>query len=261
MSMIFDDIACGSQIFCGAGSPIALGLGQSKIRGAAFIEGPHIIGRATEFSKVAGCVMIAPLNNPDSPQPFVPGALCRPVGNPFSLIVSGNTGIIGQLDVEEMIQSGANVIAAGEVMSQCGGHILSAKKNFDIPHPSKKGWRLRHTCPEGPSNDVYFRGRVTKNEIVLPLYWKDFIDWTTITVTLTPIGAHQDVIVKRWDEEKVYLQAKGGIPINCFFQIFATRVDGEKLIPEYPGQSPEDYPGNNNEYSISGYHYDIKEEV
>ena len=116
---------------------------------------------------------------------------------------------------------------------------------------------MRHTCPEGPSNDVYFRGRVTnKNEIELPAYWKGLVDWTTITVNLTPIGAHQDVIVKRIDEDKVYLQAMGRMPINCFFHIYGTRSDGERLIPEYEGESPEDYPGNNDEYSVSGYHYD-----
>ena len=32
-----------------------------------------------------------------------------------------------------------------------------------------------------------------------------------------------------------------------------------KLIAEYEGTSAADYPGNNNEYSVSGYHYDIKE--
>jgi hypothetical protein len=30
------------------------------------------------------------------------------------------------------------------------------------------------------------------------------------------------------------------------------------LIPEYEGESPADYPGNNNEYSVSGYHYDVR---
>lgn len=153
-----------------------------------------------------------------------------------------------------------NITASGDVKSQCGGHILSAKKNFDIPHPTKKGHRLRHTCPEAPYNDVYIRGKVTsKNEIDLPEYWIGLVDHESITVNLTPIGAHQDVIVKRIDERKVYLQSKGGMPINCFYHIFAERKDGEKLIPEYKGNSPADYPGNNSEYSISGYHYDVKE--
>ena len=183
MSFLLDDIACGGQIFCGAGSPIALGVGEAKIRGSAFIEGPHIIGRATEFPIVAGTVMISPLNNPDSPEPFVPGALCRPAANPFSLIVSGNTGVIGRLDVDELLQCGNDIVAVGEVKSQCGGHVLSNKKNFDIPHPTKEGWRLTHTCVEGPEAAVYIRGRVrNKAEILLPDYWKGLVDIDTITV-------------------------------------------------------------------------------
>jgi len=67
------------------------------------------------------------------------------------------------------------------------------------------------------------------------------------------------VIVKRWDEQKVYLQSKGGMPIDCFYHIIAERIDGEKLIVEYKGESPADYPGDNSEYSVSGFHYDLKE--
>jgi hypothetical protein len=66
------------------------------------------------------------------------------------------------------------------------------------------------------------------------------------------------VIVKGILEDKILLQSNGGMPIDCYYHIFAERKDGEKLISEYPGNSPVDYPGNNDEYSISGYHYDIK---
>ena len=153
-----------------------------------------------------------------------------------------------------------DITSQGEVKSGCDSHILSAKKNFDIPHPTKEGWRLRHTCPEGPSNDVYFRGRLTNKTIIfLPQYWEKLVDRTTITVNLTPIGAHQNVIVKRIGENQIHLQANGGMPIDCFFHVFATRADGERLISEYEGESPADYPGDNSQYSISGYHYDIKE--
>jgi len=257
--MLFDDVALGGQLFVGAGKPIALGLGPAKVRGSAFIEGPQIVGDPGAFPGVLATLMVGPCVNSDTSVLPIPGSLCFGANNsPYSLLVSGDAAVFENFDVSGTINAGKNIIANGEVMSRCGGHILSAKKNFDIPHPSKPGYRLRHTCPEGPSNDVYCRGRVTKNEIVLPTYWKDLVDYTTITVTLTPIGAHQDVIVKRWDEEKVYLQARPGMPINCFYQIFATRSDGERLIPEYEGTSPEDYPGNNDEYSISGYHYDRK---
>ena len=157
------------------------------------------------------------------------------------------------------VVAGRNITAEGEVSSGCGDHVLSAKKDFDIPHPTKEGWRLTHACVEGPEAAVYIRGRVTnRTEIELPLYWKGLVDIQSITVNLTPIGAHQDVIVKRWDEKKIYLQAKGGMPIDCFYYIMAERKDTEKLIPEYEG-TIEDYPGDNSQRSIVGYHYDVKD--
>jgi hypothetical protein len=199
------------------------------------------------------------LTNGEARQLPVPGAICGMNNSPYSLAVSGDAVIFDNLDVAQNVYAGNNIMAQGEVMSRCGTHILSAKKNFDIPHPSKDGWRLRHTCLEGPRNDVYVRGKVlNRTEIELPLYWKDFVDFTTITVSLTPIGAHQDVIVKRIDEQKVYLQSKGGMPIHCYYHIFGERKDGERLISEYEGQTPADYPGNNDEYSVVGWNYDIR---
>jgi hypothetical protein len=261
MAFQHDDLCVSHQLVVGDGFPIVpLGVGPKKVRGSAFIEGPAVFGNAATFPNVWATVMIGPNSNVDSLPPIVPGTLCTGVHNPYSLAVQGPSAFMATVDVAEGVNVGSNVIAQGEVMSRCGLHILSAKKNFDIPHPSKEGWRLRHTCPEGPSNDVYVRGRVTnKTEIELPEYWKDLVDVTSITVNLTPIGSHQNVIIKRIDESKVYLQSNGGMPIDCFYHIFAERKDGEKLIPEYEGQTPADYPGNNDEYSVSGYHYDIKE--
>jgi len=165
------------------------------------------------------------------------------------------------LDVDELLQCGNDIVAVGEVKSQCGGHVLSNKKNFDIPHPTKEGWRLTHTCLEGPEAAVYVRGRITnRKEIELPDYWRKLVDPSTITVSLTPIGSHQNVIVKRIGDNKVYLQSNGGMPIDCFYHIFGERIDTEKLIPEYPG-TIEDYPGDNSQRSIVGYHYDVKENV
>ena len=128
----------------------------------------------------------------------------------------------------------------------------SSKKGFDIPHPTKENNRLRYICVEGPTADVYIRGRVTNHkEIILPTYWKELIDWTTITVNLTPIGSHQSVIVKRFDEEKIYLQSNGGMPIDCFYHVYAERIDVERNIPEYEGLTSADYPGDNSEYTLN----------
>ena len=262
MSFNLDDANIGGQIKVGTGIFPAIGEGIARVNGSAGMEGPVVIGNPTQFPIPFGTVNIGPLVNSDNLiPPFIPGLFCYGLpSNPFSLAVSGPSGFLGNVETNANVIVGGNCLVQGNVISNCGGHVLAAKKNFDIPHPTKEGWRLRHTCPEGPSNDVYVRGRVTnKNEIILPTYWKELVDWTTITVNLTPIGAHQNVIVKRIDEEKVYLQAHGGMPINCFYHIYGTRSDGERLIPEYEGESPADYPGNNDEYSVSGYHYDKRE--
>ena len=258
MSFNLDDANVGGQLKVGSAIVPAIGEGATRVNGSMYSEGPVVMGNPTTFPIPYATVNIAPLTNSDNKiGPLIPGALCTGINNPYSLAVDGNAAFMGVVDTNRGVNVGQNLIAQGHVISNCGGHVLAAKKNFDIPHPTKEGWRLRHTCPEGPSNDVYVRGRVTnKKEIILPSYWKELVDFTTITVNLTPIGAHQDVIVKRIDEEKVYLQSNGGIPINCFYHIYGTRADGERLIPEYEGETPADYPGNNDEYSVSGYHYD-----
>lgn len=174
-----------------------------------------------------------------------------------------STGPIPTFNVEANNSNfSGNVAATGEVTSNGGAHRLSNKKNFDIPHPNKPGWRLRHTCLEGPENAVYFRGKlVDSNVIELPEYWKGFVDPESITVSLTQIGTSQDLIVERieWGS-RIIIKSGNASNINCYYLVHGTRIDGENLIVEYEGQSPADYPGDNSEYSISGYHYDVKEE-
>ena len=166
--------------------------------------------------------------------------------------INGNTKQTGNTDQTGTIKASGSITASNFVgsVSTASGKSSGAKA-FDIPHPSKEGYRLRHICVEGPESAVYYRGRTNKNTIPLPLYWKDLIDPASLTVTLTPIGAHQNIIVKRWDAENIYLQNQGALPINCFFHVFAQRIDIERLIPEYEGQSTDDYPGDNSIYSIN----------
>lgn len=240
--------------------PEILGRGPGTIRGASYQQGPIVHGSDSSFPNIWATTMIGPLENSDSPLPDMPINVCGINHSPYSLAVVGDAAILDHLEVGSDINAGRNIKAKGEVMSHCGGHRLSVKKNFDISHPTKQGWRLRHTCIEGPSNDVYIKGRITnKKEIDLPEYWKNLVDINNIVVTLQPIGAHQDIIVKRWDENKVYLQSKGGMPIDCFYHIIGERIDGEKLIVEYEGETPADYPGNSDEYSVVGYNYDVKQ--
>lgn len=254
------DLYVGKRLFVGQGiPPFALGLGPSEIRGASYIQGPSIFG-AFPSPLPWATVMIGPNLNPESPQAYIPGTKCFPPSNPFSLAVVGSAAFMNNVDTDMNVNVGRNLYAQGNVISNCGGHVLSAKKNFDIAHPSREGWRLRHTCPEAPSNDVYFRGKMkNQKSIKLPEYWKDFVDIQSITVSITPVGAPQQIYVKRIDSERIHLATNSGVPINCHYVVYAERIDGEKLIPEYKGETPADYPGNNEEYSIAGYHYDVKE--
>ena len=264
--MHFSDVECGKRLFVGVGRPIALGIGGNEIRGSAYIEGPIQTGTADAFSTVLGTVMIARDKNTDNKnQPprslWVKGntRLEGDDGTPNALNITGNTTQVGDTNTTGNLTISGNTSQTGSITASAtisggtvkqGGHILGNKKDFDIPHPTKKGWRLRHVCIEGPEAGVYFRGKLKNDKIILlPEYWKKLVDVDTITVQLQPIGAHQDIIVRRWDAEKIELQSKSGIPIHCFYHVYGERQDGEYLISEYKGESIDDYPGDNSQYS------------
>ena len=257
MSFIFDDMASGGQFCCGVGMSIALGLGDAKIRGSAYIEGPAMIGQATIFPFPYATLMVGPNQNSDSPSPIVPGALCFGVNNPYSLSVSGPSAMMGNVDVQGNVTAAINVQAQGDVFGYCGRHVLSNKKDlpFDMPHPNKKGWRLRHVCIEGPEIAVYCRGKVPENGVIeLPSFWDGLVNPEDMSISLTPIGSWQELFVKevRWGKQVIVRNNAGG-PINADYYIVARRLDDD-LIVEYEGESHEDYPAGNEGYSFNFEH-------
>jgi len=148
-----------------------------------------------------------------------------------------------------------DVTVAGDVYASAFIGNISActgKKDFDIPHPTKPGWRLRHVCIEGPTADVYVRGILNnKNVIELPEYWIKLVDAETITVNLTPIGTYQELFVEKieWGT-KIYIKNNSATAIKCYYTVCGERKDTEKNISEYEG-TYADYPGDNNEYILS----------
>lgn len=133
-------------------------------------------------------------------------------------------------------------------------------KGFDIKHPNKQNYRLRHICLEGPEAGVYHRGRLTNSNVInVPDYWYGLIDPESITVSLTQIGYSQDLIVEKIESgRKIIIKSGNGSNIDCYYTIQAARIDGEKLIVEYEGSTPADYPGDSSQFSISGYDYGAK---
>ena len=162
------------------------------------------------------------------------------------LLVSGGSSVDSVYVVGDMFVSGSvDCGNKGRLASRFAAADASPKP-FDIKHPSKDGWRLRYACIEGPEVGVYDRGRVRNEKIIkLPDYWKDLVDVESISVQLQPIGSHQDIIVKRWDDQFIYLQAQGGMPVNCFYHVYAARKDVNPLYVEYQGESWKDYPDPN----------------
>jgi len=141
------------------------------------------------------------------------------------------------------------------------GHLLSAKKNlpFDMPHPNKTGWRLRHVCIEGPEIAVYCRGKVPPDGIInLPSFWDGLVNTQDMSINITPIGCWQELFVKEICQGKqVIVMNNAGSSINADYHIIARRLDDD-LIVEYEGQSHEDYPGGNEGYTFSFEHNYVK---
>ena len=144
-------------------------------------------------------------------------------------------------------------ISANASAAAAANANASSKKGFDISHPTKDNTRLRYICVEGPTADVFIRGRLTgKNVIELPEYWRGLVDPETITVTLTQIKTSQDLIIDgiEWGT-RIKVRSGNGTGIDCFYHVQAERKDVEKNIPEYEGLTTADYPGDNGEYTLN----------
>ena len=139
----------------------------------------------------------------------------------------------------------------------------TGNKPFDIPHWKKKGKRIRHVCAEGPEAGIYIRGKLDgKNTIDLPEYWDGLVDPETITVTLTAYKRPQNLYVKdiQYGRRVIVGNEDGSLP-TCFYEVWVARWinprdHDEELHVVYDGETPDDYPGNNENFLIGGWDYD-----
>lgn len=142
----------------------------------------------------------------------------------FNGLLTANGGITTPVIISEVCKSNFGWFDA----------VKAPFKQFDVPHPSKPGYRLIHGCLEGPEYGVYYRGHLTnENKITLPDYWDNLIDIETITVHLTPHKFHQELYVKSIDWGKIiHIVNNNGGPIDCDYVVYAERKDIEKLKVE-----------------------------
>ena len=205
--------------------------------------GISIFGDALAGQKAT--VTIYPPNS-ESKQSYLP-----------SLYVKGDSAFIGDVAVNGDQSITQDLRVNGTTYASVQGTInVQGWKGFDIKHPTKENHRLRYVCLEGPEGGVYHRGILKDSEFIeLPDYWKDLVDTKTITVHLTPIGTYQ-YLYYTVAKNRIIVKNHSNLPTHCSYVVYGERKDGERLIPEYKGNSPEDYPGKNDQYSIAGYHYD-----
>ena len=247
--------------------------------GTAVLNGPVYVGKPSAAPGYEGVLNVAsnsaPQNSLDTQAPCQANLAIKVDGNvkvqgdsktANALDVTGNTLTTGDAVITGDTTIKGDATIEGTTFADVQGTInTQGWKGFDIKHPRKEGYRLRYVCLEGPEGGVYHRGRLTGTNVInLPEYWKDLVDTDSITVQLQPIGRQQNLVIQEIDEDFIVIVEDSTntdlitdlSTIDCFYHIYGTRKDGEVLIPEYKGETPEDYPGNNNQYSIAGYHYD-----
>ena len=164
------------------------------------------------------------------------------------------------------ITANGGIIATTVTATTFTGTLIgyaTGNKPFDLPHWKKKGKRIRHVCAEGPEAGIYIRGKLDGSNIIeLPEYWQGLVDYDTITVTLTPYGKKDtSLYVKDVSEDRVLVSGDSHTNVKCFYEVWVARwIDprnhDEKLHVVYDGDSPDDYPGNNENFLVGGWDYD-----
>ena len=257
MALSFDEIwVYGGQLIVAKPltTPKALGTGVNKIDWSSYIQGSLQVGAVDDFGEGdypgTATVMVGRTDTKSTPLSINTRGNVRSEGDGGTangLWVTGGASVDALYVQGDAFFSGAVDCGNKGKLDARFGAADARPKPFDIQHPSKgEGHRLRYACIEGPEVGVYCRGRLrNQTQIALPSYWKDLVRTESISVQIQPIRAHQDIIVKRWDEEFIYVQANGGLPIDCFYHVYAERKDINPLIVEYEGDSWENYPDPN----------------
>jgi hypothetical protein len=149
--------------------------------------------------------------------------------------LSASTGAVFEVYTDRVessvpINSSGNTIVSGN--QTITGTLVAESKSFDIPHPTKEGYRLRYGVLEGPEHGVYFRGKNTDGFIKLPEYWKGLVHEDSITVHLTPIKEGTTHFVVDVRDNEIEIDSVNGY-INTYFIVHAERKYVEKVLHEY----------------------------
>ena len=175
-----------------------------------------------------------------------------------SLFVNGNVGIGNITDLQATLDVSGNFHTSGaakfdtsiyvlgnaylgdvstDVHTILGdvnitGNLTATTKSFLIEHPIKPGKKLQYGNLEGPEFGVYYRGKYTTNQIMLPDYWEKLIDENSITVNLTSTTKWNVPYVKNVFPDHVDIGKVGFGKLQGYYIVYAERKDIGKLSIE-----------------------------
>ena len=155
-----------------------------------------------------------------------------PAGAGAQIANDANNRVLTATGTQGSINAEANLTFDGSNLN-ITGTLNADTKNFDIPHPSKPGWRLRYSSLEGPEKGIYIRGKVKGDGVItLPDYWNDLIVENSISVQLTPIGKACGHYVISTSPTEITVACECG-EVDAYYAVFAERKSKDPLIVEY----------------------------
>ena len=223
--------------------------------GTAVLNGPVYVGKtgaSPNYEAVLNITSNSAQQLPGDQQPACSASLAmKSDGNVVitgdsktskALKVNGDTKTIGDAHVTGNVSTGGDLSVGGH--ASWSSSIVATTKLFDIEHPSKDNYRLRHACLEGSEHAVYYRGRLKESNVInLPDYWKDLVHEDSITVQLQPIGKTQNLVIQEFNNEFIVIAEDSTntdlitdlSTIDCFYHVYGERKDVDKLEVEYEG--------------------------
>ena len=229
--------------------------------GTAILNGPVVCGKVNKTQNNYEGV----LNVSSNSVPQLPGNRQPVLDVNLAGKFDGNVKIEGDDKTEFALEvsGGSNQVLkvhGDAIFTAISPQLLSSRfkdkadqlpaKPFDIKHPIKDGYRLRHVSLEGPESGVYYRGRLKGSNIIeLPSYWRGLVHEDSITVQLQPIGKNQSLVIESFSNEFITIEIganqdflTGEILIDCFYHVYGERKDVNPLLVEYEG---DEYPDPN----------------
>ena len=218
-----DDHQTHKQMIIGGKTSSCVGKSDDeKILGSQYVENGMHVGSPDAFGLMEGTVMI----NKSSEQQ-----------GEFALEVQDDEHIRDNLWVEQETKTKTLVADKIDVRKAFITTINKGSCNFVIDHLRIPGYKLRYTCMEGPTKDVFVRGKLKNGDtITLPEEWEWLVHQDTITVNLTPIGAPQILFVKGQQGTTIKVGSHSALPINCYYTVYGERADTPREPNVFPAE-------------------------